>query len=74
MKSEEFVKNFYLQKQNILNSVFDTNSEFKSYVSTKIENLNLNEIEIQNLRNIINGILNDTFYFNVVNTLIRTDY
>lgn len=62
MKPEEFVKNFYLQKQNILNSAFDSNSEFKSYVATKIETLNLNENETQNLRNIISAILNDSYY------------
>ena len=62
MKPEEFVKNIYLQKQDILDSAFNNNSEFKSYVATKIENLKLNESEIQNLRNILNGILTDAYY------------
>lgn len=62
MKPEEFVKNFYLQKQNILNSAFTSNLEFKSYVASKIENLNLNESETQNLRNILNVILTDAYY------------
>lgn len=62
MKAEEFVKNFYLEKKYILNTAFDLESEFKSYVAMKIEKLNLNEIETENLKNIISSILNDTFY------------
>ena len=62
MNPEEFVKNFYLQKQNILDSIFDLNSEHKSYSAIKIQDLNLNEIESENLKNIISGILNDTYY------------
>ncbi|WP_262888801.1 hypothetical protein [Chryseobacterium sp. LAM-KRS1] len=41
MTTEEFVRNFYHEKQNIMYSSFDIQSEFKSYVSTKIEELNL---------------------------------
>jgi len=62
MNAEEFVKNFYIEKQNILNTSFDFKSEFKSYVAIKIGELNLDEIETENLKNIISAILNDTFY------------
>ena len=60
MNTEEFVRNFYLEKLNILNSSFDYNS--KSYVSTKIAELNLDELQYEKLKGIISNILNDTFY------------
>lgn len=62
MTTEEFVKNFYLEKQNILRSAFDNQSEYKTLVSTKIGELNLNEAQIQQLKNIISNLLTDTFY------------
>lgn len=62
MTTEEFVKNFYLEKQNIFNSSFDTQSEHRTLVSTKIEELNLNDIETEKLKKIISYLLDDTFY------------
>lgn len=62
MTPEEFVKNFYLERQNILNSSFDTHSEFRSYASIKIEELQLNEIETEKLKTIVSTLLTDTFY------------
>lgn len=62
MTTEEFVKNFYLEKQNILHSAFENQSEYKTLVSTKIGELNLNEVQVEQLRNIISNLLTDTFY------------
>lgn len=62
MTTEEFVKNLYLEKQNILNLSFDTRSEYRSLVSTKIEELNLDEIENEKLKKIISYLLDDTLY------------
>ncbi|MGE6396084.1 hypothetical protein [Chryseobacterium scophthalmum] len=62
MTPEELVKNFYLEKQNIFNSSFDTQSEHRTLVSTKIEELNLNDIETEKFKKIISYLLNDTFY------------
>ncbi|WP_404985665.1 hypothetical protein ACI513_00330 [Chryseobacterium sp. M5] len=62
MTTEEFVKNFYIEKQNIFNSSFDTQSEHRTFVSTKIEELNLNDIETEKFKKIISYLLNDTFY------------
>lgn len=62
MTSEQFVKNFYLEKQNIINLSFDTQSEYRTLVSTKIEELNLNEIETEKLKEIFSHLLDDTFY------------
>ena len=62
MTTEEFVKNFYLEKQNILHSAFENESEHKTLVSTKIEELNLDEIQTEKLKSIISNLLTDTFY------------
>lgn len=62
MTTEEFVKNFYLEKQDILHSTFENKSEYKTLVSTKIKELNLNEVQIEQLKNIISNLLTDTFY------------
>ncbi|CEJ69090.1 hypothetical protein BN1195_01386 [Chryseobacterium oranimense G311] len=62
MNPEEFVKNFYQEKQNILNSSFDTQSEYRTLVSTKIEELNLDKFQIEKLKEIISDVLRDTFY------------
>ncbi|BFO68296.1 hypothetical protein NK356_20665 [Chryseobacterium sp. S0630] len=62
MSPEEFVKNFYLEKQNILDSSFDYQMEYKSMTSIKIEELNLDEIQTKKLKEIVSGLLTDTFY------------
>ena len=62
MTTKEFVENFYLEKLHILNSSFTTETEFKTYVSTKIQELNLDEIQNEKLKNIISNVLNDAFY------------
>lgn len=62
MNTEDFVKNFYLEKLNILNSCFDKKQEFKSYVSQKIQELNLDDFENEKLKSIISNVLNDAFY------------
>ena len=62
MTAEEFVKNFYLEKLNILKVSFDTESEYKSNVSTKIQDLNLTEIQNEKLKGIISNLLDETLY------------
>jgi len=62
MTTKEFVKNFYQEKQNILNSSFDTQSEYRTLVSTKIEELNLDKFQTEKLKEIISNVLTDTFY------------
>lgn len=62
MTAKEFVKNFYQEKQNIFNSCFDNQSQYRTLVSTKIEDLNLNEIQTEKFKDIIYDLLTDTFY------------
>ncbi|KFF12353.1 hypothetical protein IW15_12420 [Chryseobacterium soli] len=62
MTPEEFVKNFYQEKQNILNLSFDRKSEYRTLVSTKIEELDLNEVKTEKLKEIVSHLLTDSFY------------
>lgn len=62
MTTEEFVKNFYLEKQNIFHSAFNHQSEYRTLVSKKIEELNLDELQSEQLKSIISDLLTDTFY------------
>lgn len=62
MSPEEFVKNFHLEKQNILHSSFGTKQDYRSQVSIQIEDLNLDEIQTEKLKKIISDLLTDTFY------------
>ncbi|MCT2564161.1 hypothetical protein [Chryseobacterium herbae] len=62
MTTKEFVKNFYQEKQNILNSSFETQSEYRTLVSVKIEKLNLNKVQTEKLKEIVSSILTDSFY------------
>lgn len=62
MNTEEFIKNFYQEKQNILNACFDTKSEYRTLVSTKIEELNPDKFQTEKLKEIISDVLTDTFY------------
>ncbi len=62
MTTEEFVRNFYLEKQNILTSNFNSLQEYRTQVSIKIEQLNLDRIQTEKLKDIISDLLTDTFY------------
>lgn len=62
MTTQEFVKNFYQEKQNILNSSFDTQSEYRTFVSTKVEELNLDQLQTEKLKEIVSHLLTDSFY------------
>lgn len=62
MTAEDFVKKFYQEKQNILNSSFDHQSKYRILVSSKIEELYLDDIETEKLKKIISYLLDDTIY------------
>ncbi len=62
MTTEEFVKNFYQEKENILNSCFDRKSEYRNLVSVKIEQLNLDFEQTEKFKEVISDVLTDTFY------------
>lgn len=60
MTPEEFVRNFYLEKKNFLESSFSNNK--MSEVSRLISDLNLDIEKTEKLRHIMNGVLTDAFY------------
>jgi len=62
MTKEEFVKHFYLEKLNTIKSCFDFKKERRTYVSTKIEELNLDEKQTENFKHILSSLLTDTYY------------
>lgn len=62
MTTEEFVKNFYQEKENILNSCFDRESAYRTLVSVKIEQLNLDFEQNEKFKEVISDLLTDTFY------------
>lgn len=62
MTAEEFVKNFYKEKKRVLESTFDFGQDLRSYVSTRIQDLNLDEEQTEKLRHIISALLTDTIY------------
>lgn len=62
MTTEEFVKNFHQEKENILNSCFDRESEYRTLVSVKIEKLNLDFEQNEKFKEVISDLLTDTFY------------
>ena len=55
-------KNFYGERKRIIESSFDFGQDLRSYVSTKIQDLNLDEEQTEKLRHIISVLLTDTFY------------
>ena len=60
--ADEFVRNFYLERKKLISTYFDFDSERKTYVSTKIQELNLNEEQTEKIKHIISTLLTDTFY------------
>ena len=60
--ADEFARNFYLERKELIKTSFDFDSERKTYVSTKIQELNLNEEQTEKIKHIISTLLTDTFY------------
>ncbi|WP_185117501.1 hypothetical protein [Dysgonomonas sp. Marseille-P4361] len=64
MTAEEFVKNFYLERKNLIETSFDFESDMqrRSYVSAKLEEMNLDREQMEKLRHILSSLLTDSFY------------
>lgn len=62
MKAEKFARNFYIEKKNLVEQSFDFKRERRSYVSGKIEELNLDEQQNEKLKHIVSALLTDAFY------------
>ena len=60
MTADEFVKGFYLERQDLIDTYF--NAESRSEVSELIKALNLDDKANERLRQILYGSLRDTLY------------
>ena len=62
MTSDEFAKNFYLEKLNFLKSCFEEQPQYPSAVNTKIKEMALSSSQKEQLEEVIDLLLNDVFY------------
>ena len=62
MTSDEFAKNFYLEKLNILKSCFHQQPQYLNAVNTRIKEMGLTEIQTDQLKEVMDRLLNDVFY------------
>ena len=62
MTSDEFAKNFYLEKLKFLKSCFEHSPQYPSAVNTKIKEMGLTEIQTDQLKEMIDVLLNDVLY------------
>ena len=60
MTAEEFVKNCYKEKENILKIYFDTEKE--TYVGEQIKNIVSKGVSYEEVKELIDSVMNDTFY------------
>ena len=62
MTSDEFAKNFYLEKLNILKSYFEEQPQYPSAVNAKIKEMVLSNTQQEQLKEVIDTLLTDVFY------------
>ena len=69
MTSDEFAKNFYLEKLNILKSYFEEQPQYPSVVNAKIKEMVFSYTQQEQLKHVIDTLLTDEFY----SILVRLD-
>ena len=69
MTSDEFAKNFYLEKLKFLKSCFEEHPKHLSAVNVKIKEMALDSTQQEQLKEVINALLTDVFY----SILLRLD-
>ncbi|MDO4879823.1 MAG: hypothetical protein Q3983_00945 [Capnocytophaga sp.] len=62
MTSDEFAKNFYIEKQKYVKAYFQAQPEYPSAVNAKIKAMALPPSEQEKLKEVIDLLLNDVFY------------
>ena len=62
MTSDEFAKNFYLEKLNFLKSCFEEQPKYPSAINTKIKEMTLDSTQQEQLKEVIDTLLTDVFY------------
>ena len=61
MTSDEFAKNFYLEKLNFLKSCFEEQPQYPSAVNAKIKEMVLSNTQQEQLKEVIDTLLTDVF-------------
>jgi len=62
MTSDEFAKNFYIEKLNFLKYCFEEQPKYPSAINTKIKEMTLNSTQQEQLKEVIDTLLTDVFY------------
>ena len=62
MTSDEFAKNFYIEKLNFLKSCFEEHPKYPSAVNAKIKEMALDSTQQEQLKIVIDTLLIDVFY------------
>ena len=62
MTSDEFAKNFYLEKLKFLESSFEQSPQYPSTVNAKIKEMALSSTQQEQLKDVIDTLLTDVFY------------
>ena len=62
MTSDEFAKNFYIEKLNFLKSCFEEHPKHPSAVNAKIKEMALDSTQQEQLKDVVNTLLTDVFY------------
>ena len=62
MTSDEFAKNFYIEKLNFLKSCFEEQPQYPSAVNAKIKEMALSNSQQEQLKDVIDTLLTDVFY------------
>ena len=62
MTSDEFAKNFYIEKLKFLESSFEQSPQYPNAVNTRIKEMGLTEIQTDQLKEVLDRLLNDVFY------------
>ena len=62
MTSDEFAKNFYIEKLNFLKSCFEEHPKYQSAVNAKIKEMALDSTQQEQLKIVIDTLLTDVFY------------
>ena len=62
MTSDEFAKNFYIEKLNFLKSCFEEHPKHPSAVNAKIKEMVLDSTQQEQLKDVIDSLLTDVFY------------
>ena len=62
MTSDEFAKNFYIEKLKFLKSCFEHSPQYPNAVNAKIKEMTLSNTQQEQLKDVIDTLLTDVLY------------